>query len=97
MMLGYLQSQNRVFLIDKAQHVISFKLLASVLQYQAAVLAGRLEDARMVFPHVRCIYLLFLADRIWCVARQIYFSGSTLGRPGTGIYAHTYSLRKLPH
>ena len=52
MMLGYLQSQNRVFLIDKAQHVISFKLLASVLQYQAAVLAGRLEDARALLGKI---------------------------------------------
>ncbi len=52
MILGYIQAQDRLFLIDKAQHIISFKLLASVLQYQAAVLGNRLDESRGLLKKV---------------------------------------------
>ena len=40
MILGYIREQNRIFLVDKTHTLISFKLIANVLNYQALVLAN---------------------------------------------------------
>lgn len=37
-LLGYMAREDRVFLMDKQRQVLSYKLLLSVLQYQARVL-----------------------------------------------------------
>lgn len=47
-LLGYLQKENRVYLIDKRYNVISYELLRALLGYQAAIVRGDIENANMI-------------------------------------------------
>ena len=39
-MLGYVRSEDRVYLIDNGHNVVSFRVLQSVLQFQTAVVSA---------------------------------------------------------
>lgn len=43
--LGYLMKENRVYLMDKQYHVISYELLVSMLAYQTAIVRQDFEQA----------------------------------------------------
>lgn len=43
--LGYLAKEDRVFLIDKALNLVSYKVTLAVLQYQTAVMRGDFDSA----------------------------------------------------
>lgn len=49
-LLGYLPSDNRVYLGDKDFNIVSFSLLLSVLEYQTAVMRKDFETADKVLP-----------------------------------------------
>jgi coatomer subunit beta' len=49
-MLGYLQKEDRVFLMDNARNVVSFRVLLSVLQFQTAVVRGDMAAANALVP-----------------------------------------------
>jgi len=44
-MLGYLAKEDRVFLMDNALNIVSYRVLQSVLQFQTAVVRGDMDDA----------------------------------------------------
>eukprot|EP00184_Porphyridium_aerugineum_P001108 CAMPEP_0184707886 /NCGR_PEP_ID=MMETSP0313-20130426/37495_1 /TAXON_ID=2792 /ORGANISM="Porphyridium aerugineum, Strain SAG 1380-2" /LENGTH=1038 /DNA_ID=CAMNT_0027169467 /DNA_START=154 /DNA_END=3270 /DNA_ORIENTATION=- len=50
--LGYLPKDNRVFLIDKANNIVSYRLLLSVLEYKTAVVRGDFDNANKVLPKI---------------------------------------------
>lgn len=50
--LGYLPLSNCVYLADKDNAIVSYKLHLSVLEYQTAVLRGDLETANAVLPRI---------------------------------------------
>ena len=43
--LGYLAKEDRVFLVDKALNMVSYKVTLAVLQYQTAVMRGDFDSA----------------------------------------------------
>jgi len=49
-MLGYLPKEDRVFLMDNARNVVSFRVLLSVLQFQTAVVRGDMDSANALVP-----------------------------------------------
>jgi coatomer subunit beta' len=51
-MLGYLPKEDRVFLVDNARNVVSFRILTSVLQFQTAVVRGDMNEANELIKHV---------------------------------------------
>ena len=51
-LLGFVPREDRVFLIDKAYNVVSYKLLLSVLNYQTAVVRGDFEVANSLLPAI---------------------------------------------
>eukprot|EP00620_Florenciella_sp_RCC1587_P015150 CAMPEP_0182558538 /NCGR_PEP_ID=MMETSP1324-20130603/2016_1 /TAXON_ID=236786 /ORGANISM="Florenciella sp., Strain RCC1587" /LENGTH=867 /DNA_ID=CAMNT_0024770713 /DNA_START=70 /DNA_END=2670 /DNA_ORIENTATION=+ len=51
-MLGYLPKEDRVFLIDKALNVVSYKVLLSVLEFQTAVVRDDIEAANEILPSI---------------------------------------------
>uniref|UniRef100_A0A5S6QEB8 Coatomer subunit beta' n=1 Tax=Trichuris muris TaxID=70415 RepID=A0A5S6QEB8_TRIMR len=50
--LGYLPSENRLYLSDKELNVISYQLMLSVLNYQTAVMRRDLELANKILPTI---------------------------------------------
>uniref|UniRef100_A0A0K2UK55 Coatomer protein complex, subunit beta 2 (Beta prime) [Xenopus laevis] n=1 Tax=Lepeophtheirus salmonis TaxID=72036 RepID=A0A0K2UK55_LEPSM len=48
--LGYIPSDNKLYLGDKELHVVSFQLLLSVLEYQTAVMRRDFDTADKVLP-----------------------------------------------
>lgn len=48
--LGYLAKEDRVYLIDKALNVTSYKIMLAVLQYQTAVMRGDFDTANQLLP-----------------------------------------------
>ena len=48
--MGYLPKEDRVFLMDNARNVVSFRILLSVLQFQTAVVRGDMESANALVP-----------------------------------------------
>ncbi|XP_065314583.1 coatomer subunit beta'-like isoform X2 [Gordionus sp. m RMFG-2023] len=50
--LGYIPTQNRVYLCDKELNVISYTLLLSVLQYQTAVMRKDFAEADKLLPSI---------------------------------------------
>lgn len=50
--LGYLAKEDRVFLIDKALNVVSYKVMLAVLQYQTAVMRGDFDSANELLPSI---------------------------------------------
>ncbi|KAI9208226.1 coatomer WD associated region-domain-containing protein [Polychytrium aggregatum] len=50
--LGYIPRDNRVYLTDKDQTVISYALPLSLIEYQTAILRGDYEHAESVLPNV---------------------------------------------
>ena len=52
LLLGYVSSLNRVFLIDKGLTLVSYELLQSVVQYQQAILDKDLAAAEKLLPEV---------------------------------------------
>ena len=44
-LLGYIPKENRLYLIDKENSIVSFTLQLSVVEFQTAVLRGELEEA----------------------------------------------------
>merc|ERR1719491_1024536 len=51
-MLGYLSKEDRVFLVDKALNVLSFKVLKPVLDFQTAIVRGDLDEATEILKDV---------------------------------------------
>ncbi|VDL99063.1 unnamed protein product [Schistocephalus solidus] len=51
-LLGYLASENRVFLSDRDLNVVGFTLLLSVLEYETAVLRGDFTVADSILPSI---------------------------------------------
>ena len=51
-LLGYVPKEDRVFLIDKAYNVTSYKLLLSVLSYQTAVVRRDFVTANSILPSI---------------------------------------------
>lgn len=51
-LLGYVPKEDRVFLIDKAYNVVSYKLLLSVLSYQTAVVRRDFVTANGILPAI---------------------------------------------
>ncbi|VUZ39819.1 unnamed protein product [Hymenolepis diminuta] len=51
-LLGYLASENRVFLINRDLKVVSYTLSLSVLEYESAVLRGDFESADAILPNI---------------------------------------------
>ena len=51
-LLGYVAKEDRVFLIDKAYNVVSYKLLVSVLNYQTAVVRKDFDTANSILPSI---------------------------------------------
>lgn len=52
LLLGFVGSQNRVYLLDKDLELYSYELLQSVLQYQQAVLAQDFDNAQLLVKAV---------------------------------------------
>jgi coatomer subunit beta' len=50
--LGYLAKEDRVFLIDKALNMVSYKVTLAVLQYQTAVMRGDFDSANELLPSI---------------------------------------------
>lgn len=48
--LGYLPKEDRVYLIDKAQSIVSYRVTLAVLQYQTAVMRGDFDAANELLP-----------------------------------------------
>mmetsp|Transcript_25010 Transcript_25010/g.29555 ORF Transcript_25010/g.29555 Transcript_25010/m.29555 type:complete len:1010 (+) Transcript_25010:61-3090(+) len=51
-MLGYLPKEDRVYLVDNARNVVSYRILTSVLQFQTAVVRGDMNDANELIKNV---------------------------------------------
>lgn len=51
-LLGHVAREDRVFLMDKDRCVVSYRLRASVLEYQTAVVRGDFEAANAILPRV---------------------------------------------
>eukprot|EP00981_Chlorochromonas_danica_P000867 scaffold211_cov168-Ochromonas_danica.AAC.8 len=51
-LLGYVPKEDRVFLIDKSNNIISYKLLLSVLSYQTAVVREDFDTANALLPQI---------------------------------------------
>jgi hypothetical protein len=51
-LLGYLPSQNRIYLADKDVNLFSYSLAVSLIDYQTAVLKGDMERAKEILPTV---------------------------------------------
>ena len=49
MILGYLNSTNRIYLMDKSYNVISFSFPISFVNYQMRIIKGDFEGAKKVF------------------------------------------------
>ena len=52
-LLGYIPTDNRLYLGDKELNVVSFQLLLSVLEYQTAVMRRDFETADKVNASVK--------------------------------------------
>ncbi len=50
--LGYLAKEDRVFLVDKALNIVSYKIMLAVLQYQTAVMRGDFDAANELLPNI---------------------------------------------
>ncbi|CDW55672.1 coatomer subunit beta' [Trichuris trichiura] len=50
--LGYLPSENRLYLSDKELNIISYQLMLAVLNYQTAVMRHDLEMANKILPTI---------------------------------------------
>lgn len=48
--MGYIPSQNRVYLADKDVNVYGYSLSLSVVEYQTAVLRGDMDSADELLP-----------------------------------------------
>lgn len=48
--LGYIPTQNRVYLADKDMNVYAYSLSLSVVEYQTAVLRDDMESANEILP-----------------------------------------------
>jgi coatomer subunit beta' len=51
-LLGYIPKENRLYLIDKENAIISYTLLLPVVEYQTAILREDFEAAEEVLPQV---------------------------------------------
>ena len=51
-LLGFVPKEDRVFLIDKAYNVVSYRLLLNVLNYQTAVVRGDFDTANAILPSI---------------------------------------------
>ena len=51
-LLGFVPKEDRVFLIDKAYNVVSYKVLLSVLNYQTAVVRKDFVTANSILPSI---------------------------------------------
>jgi coatomer subunit beta' len=50
--LGYLAKEDRVFLVDKALNIVSYRIMLAVLQYQTAVMRGDFDSANELLPNI---------------------------------------------
>lgn len=51
-LLGYLPTQNRIFVADKDLNISSYALALTVVEYQTAILQGDLEAAAQMLPSI---------------------------------------------
>ncbi|KAL7413116.1 putative ER to Golgi transport-related protein [Mrakia frigida] len=51
-LLGYLPSQNKIYLADKDVNVFSYSLSISLIDYQTAILRGDMDTAKQILPSV---------------------------------------------
>ncbi len=50
--LGYLAKEDRVYVVDKALNVSTYKVMLSVLEYQTAVMRGDFDSANELLPAI---------------------------------------------
>jgi len=50
--LGYLAKEDRVYLVDKALNIVSYRIMLAVLQYQTAVMRGDFDAANELLPNI---------------------------------------------
>eukprot|EP00520_Triparma_pacifica_P000280 CAMPEP_0118664034 /NCGR_PEP_ID=MMETSP0785-20121206/17778_1 /TAXON_ID=91992 /ORGANISM="Bolidomonas pacifica, Strain CCMP 1866" /LENGTH=1017 /DNA_ID=CAMNT_0006557875 /DNA_START=18 /DNA_END=3071 /DNA_ORIENTATION=- len=50
--IGYLAKEDRVYLIDKSNNVVSYKVMLAMLQYQTAVVRGDFDAANELLPMI---------------------------------------------
>ena len=65
-MLGYLAKEDRVFLIDNAFNVVSFRVLLSVLQFQTAIVRQDMDEANLLIKYV-AVQQMFIFPFSLCV------------------------------
>lgn len=51
-LLGYLPTQNKIYLADKDVNVFSYSLSVSLIDYQTAILRGDMDSAKQILPSV---------------------------------------------
>ncbi|RXK37407.1 coatomer beta' subunit [Tremella mesenterica] len=51
-LLGYLPTQNRIYVADKDMNVYSYSLSLTVVEYQTAILRGDMEGAEALLPSI---------------------------------------------
>jgi len=54
--LGYIQSQNRLYLVDKQFNIVSFEVLHTITEYQSAIAAQDFDKAGEVESHIDVKY-----------------------------------------
>jgi len=54
--LGYIQSQNRLYLVDKQFNIVSFEVLYTIAEYQSAIAAQDFDKASEVESHIDVKY-----------------------------------------
>ena len=65
-MLGYPAKEDRVFLIDNAFNVVSFRVLLSVLQFQTAIVRQDMDEANLLIKYV-AVQQMFIFPFSLCV------------------------------
>ena len=66
LLLGYLSSLNRIYLMDKSHNVISYSFPLSFINYQMKILKGDIEGAKKVNKS----FILFF--NIFCRFMKLY-------------------------
>lgn len=51
-MLGYLPKEDKVYFMDRSRHVVSYRVLLAVLQYQTAVVRRDFDSANAILPAI---------------------------------------------
>ena len=54
--MGYDGKQNRLYMVDKKFNIYSYSLMLGVVNYQAAILSGELDQAKKLFTDIPDTY-----------------------------------------